>query len=61
MLLMVEFAMWLLLFASITLVFSSMLLEMVLRDTAKYDMEHHWNHRFTYKDLHLDPDSRTRE
>lgn len=49
----VEFFMWLLLFASILVVFSAILLEFVLKDSTDYDMEHHWKYKFSLKDLHL--------
>lgn len=50
----IEFLMWLMLFASITLAFSMLLLEFILRDTTEYDMEFLWNHQYTLRDLHLD-------
>ncbi|WP_372813361.1 hypothetical protein [Paenibacillus sp.] len=50
----IEFLMWLMLFASITLAFAMMLLEFILRDTTEYDMEFLWNHHYTLQDLHLD-------
>ncbi|WP_159881424.1 hypothetical protein [Paenibacillus puerhi] len=53
----IELFMWLSLFFSLTLAFCILLLDFVLADSARYDMEHLWNDRYTYRELHLECDA----
>ncbi|WP_186446254.1 hypothetical protein [Paenibacillus cremeus] len=52
--LLVEFFMWLILFASITVSFCTVLLEVIMRDSTSYDMEFLWDFKYTHEELHLD-------
>ncbi|CAG7626066.1 hypothetical protein PAESOLCIP111_02792 [Paenibacillus solanacearum] len=50
----VEFLMWLTLFASLTIAFCTFLLEAILHDSTAYDMEFLWKGQYTLEELHLD-------
>jgi hypothetical protein len=49
----IEVAMWLMLLASILVAFSTLLLEFILKDSTRYDMEFIWNDQYTHQDLQL--------
>ncbi|MDQ1909887.1 hypothetical protein RAC89_05120 [Paenibacillus sp. GD4] len=59
--LMIEFFMWLVLFASILICFSTLLLEFILKDSTNYDMEFLWEHRYSLQDLHLNENREDKE
>lgn len=53
-----ELLLWIIVFAGIVGGVCACLYRLTTRDSAEYDLEFVWNHRFESKDLNLDPKSR---